>query len=311
MLNFDYLKKRILIFGASGRIGLRLTKFFLNHENKFCVQAVSFNNINKSIKDISFSADVTKREEIKKVIFGFYPDIIINAAGCTNVDDCESNREIVWRTNVKFVEYLTEFARTLDIHLIHFSSDYIFDGTSGPYSEKSKPNPLNYYGRTKLASENVLTCGGVLFTTFRINVPYGSICNKQDFVTWLIEKNSNSEKVQIVTDQYNNPTFIDDISSAVLNSINYKKYGIYNLGGREIISRYDFAMRISEVFNLNKNLISPVKTSELKQAALRPLNSGLITIKAETELDFRATPLDQSLELIKVNLEHLTENNGC
>ncbi len=302
----DIIKNRILIFGSNGMLGQRTLNFF----SKFPMIEI----LASSIEEQSFynppltnfiyvKADFTKREEVKKVILDFCPDIIINAAALTNVDLCETERELAWKINVKGVEYIAEAARVIDAHIIHISSDYIFDGSKGPYCEKDAPNPLCYYGRTKLASENVLKMSGILFTIFRTNVLYGAPGNgKVDFVQWVVNKLKNNEEISIVTDQINNPTFVDDLVRAINQVIEFKKYGIYHIGGREFLSRFDFTLQIADYFNLNKVLIKPIKTEDLKQPAKRPLKSGLITIQAESQFGFKPISIEESLTIMKKEL---------
>ncbi len=247
--------------------------------------------------------DMTKREEVKDLVYDFYPDVIINAAAYTNVDLSESERELAWKTNVKGVEYIAEVSRVIDSHIIHISTDYIFNGTKGPYSEKDKPGPLGYYARTKLASENVLRLSGTYYTILRTNVLYGIAHNSRpDFVRWVVNSVRNGKHIRIVTDQINNPTFIDDLIQAISKVIEYKKFGVYNIGGKEFLSRYDFTMKIADFFQLDKGLITPITTSELNQAAQRPLKSGLLILKAQTELGYKPHSIDESLAIMKKEL---------
>jgi dTDP-4-dehydrorhamnose reductase len=105
-----------------------------------------------------------------------------------------------------------------------------------------------------------------------------------------------------VIDQINNPTFIDDLVQAISKAVEFNKQGIYNIGGKEFLSRYDFSLKIADYFNLDKNLILPIKTSELNQPAQRPLKSGLITLKAETELDYKPLSIVESFAMMKKEL---------
>ena len=250
-----------------------------------------------------FSCDITNREKTKSAVYDFCPDYILNLAAYTNVDLSEVEREKAWKANVKAVEYLVEAARNIDAHIIHISSDYIFDGKNGPYNEDAVPNPVGYYGRTKLASENVLKMNGVINTILRTNVLYGvAINHNSDFVNWLVNALRKNESVRIVTDQINNPTFTDDMVQAISKVIEFRKTGIYNIGGKEFISRYEFTHIISDFFNLDKSLITPIKTEELNQKARRPLKSGLITLKAESELGYKPHTIPEALSIIKKEL---------
>jgi dTDP-4-dehydrorhamnose reductase len=302
MYSHDIIKKRIFLVGANGMLGQRLVEAFTGDEN---IQLLTcsvepepyFNHVDY------ISCDLTKRENIKKVIFEFYPDFIINTAAFTNVDLSELERETAWKVNVKGVEYLAEASRVLDAHLIHISSDYIFDGTKGPYNEKDKPNPLGYYGRTKLASENALKISGAMYTILRTNVLYGMAKNSRpDFVRWVISQLKSNKEIRIVTDQYNNPTFTDDMVQVISKIIEFRKQGLYNIGGKDFLSRYEFARMIADYFDLSNSLIIPISTEELNQTAKRPLKSGLITLKAETELGFKPRSIKETLRLMKNKL---------
>jgi dTDP-4-dehydrorhamnose reductase len=299
MFSHDIIKKRILVVGSNGMLGQSLCRFFSKLKN--------IRLLGCSIEEESFlsgldylQSDITKRNDIRKTILGFYPDYIINASAYTNVDKSETEREQAWKVNVKGVEYLAEAARILDSRIIHISTDYIFDGKNGPYGENEKPNPLGYYARTKLASENALRISGVQYTILRTNVLYGSDSNcKTGFVRWLVTSLREGKEVRIVTDQVNNPTFVDDLVQAISKVVEYDKTGIYNIGGKEFLSRYEFSEIIAEFFKLNKGLIKPVTTDELKQPARRPLKSGLLTLKAETELGYKPHSVKETLAIIK------------
>jgi dTDP-4-dehydrorhamnose reductase len=246
---------------------------------------------------------MTRRDDVKQMIYDFMPDVIINASAYTNVDLSETERELAWKINVKGVEYIAEAAAAIDAHLIHISTDYVFDGLKGPYTESDKPAPVNYYGRTKLASENAIRMSGALATIVRTNVLYGIIpSGRADFVRWVVNSVREKKQIRIVTDQINNPTFIDDLVAGIDAIILRRKFGIYNISGMEILSRYDFTMRIAKVFDLDTSYITQITTPDLHQPARRPLQCGLIILKAQTELDYKPISLDESLRLMKAEL---------
>ncbi|HSD63328.1 MAG TPA: SDR family oxidoreductase [Ignavibacteriaceae bacterium] len=302
MFSHDIIKKRILVFGANGMLGQRLIEFYSKQPN---IQLLACSVEDEPVfEDTEYrKMDITRRDEVKDLCYDFYPDVIVNAAAFTNVDLSETEREQAWKTNVKGVEYIAEVSRVIDAHIIHFSSDYIFDGKRGPYSEKDKPNPLGYYARTKLASENVLRISATYNTILRTNVLYGIAHNSRpDYVRWAVNSLRNEQKIRIVTDQINNPTFIDDLIQAISKVIEYKKYGVFNIGGKEFLSRYDFTLKIADFFNLDKTLIFPITTDELHQLAPRPLKSGLIILKAQTQLGYKPHSINESLTKMKKEL---------
>jgi len=297
------VKNRVLITGSNGMLGQRAAQFYSSKEN---IELLATSVEEKSVIDTVeyVSCDIKCRDEIKKVVHDYCPDFIVHTAAFTNVDLSEKLREDAWKINVKGVEYIAEAARAIDAHIIHISTDYIFDGKEGPYSENDTPNPIGYYGRTKLASENALRISGTFFTILRTNVLYGIALNSRpDFVRWVVKSLSKEEHIRIVKDQINNPTFIDDLVQGINKIIEFRKTGVYNIGGQEFLSRYDFTLRIADYFDLDKNLITAITTEELNQPARRPLKSGLVILKAETELGYKPHTIIESLAAMKKELD--------
>jgi dTDP-4-dehydrorhamnose reductase len=302
VINGDIIKTRILIVGSNGMLGQRLTESFTSSGN-FELLSVSIED-ESAIPGIDYKKlDIIQKHKVKDVILDFFPDFIINAAAFTNVDKSETEKETAWKINVNGVENIAFYSWTIDAHLIHISTDYIFDGKSGPYSENDKPDPVGYYGRTKLASENSIHISGTKNTIMRTNILYGPAkYGRPDFVKWVVNSLRDNKVIRIVTDQIGNPTYIDDLVASINKIIELKKEGVYNIGGREMISRYDFTLRIADYFGLDKSLIEKIITKDLNQPAPRPLKSGLITLKAETELEYKPHTIEETFELMKKEL---------
>jgi len=302
VINGDIIKTRILLIGSNGMLGQRLVESFKS-SGKFELLCVSMED-ESSLPGVEYKkVDIIHRQKVREVILDFFPDFIINAAAFANVDKSETEKETAWKINVNGVENIAFYSWTIDAHLIHFSTDYIFNGKNGPYTEDDLPNPIGYYGRTKLASENSIRISGTKNTIIRTNVLYGPAKNgRPDFVKWVINSLRDKKVIRIVTDQIGNPTYIDDLVAVINKIIELKKEGIYNIGGRAMISRYDFTLRIADYFGLDKSLIQMIFTKDLNQPALRPLKSGLITLKAETELDYKPHTIEETFELMKKEL---------
>ena len=299
MISPETIKKRILIIGSNGMLGQRLVEYMSQSSNNELL-CTSFED-ESYVSNVEYrKLDITQKNNVREIILNFFPDFIVNTAAFTNVDKSETEKETAWKVNVNGVENISLYSWTVDAHLIHFSTDYIFDGKNGPYTENDKPNPIGYYGRTKLASENSIKTSGTRFTVIRTNILYGPAkYGRPDFVRWAVDSLRDGKTIKIVTDQIGNPTYVDDLVAAISAIVEFKKEGIYNIGGPEFLSRFDFTQRIATFFNLDKNLIKPILTKELNQPAPRPLKSGLITLKAETELDFRPTGIEKTFEQIK------------
>jgi len=297
-----------LICGANGLLGQRLS-LMLSTQNDYEVLNTSVERsfvYDKNLFDYN-QLDIANRSDVKSLLSSFQPNVILNAAAATNVDWCESNREEAWKINVTAVENLAEAARKVDAHLLHVSTDYIFDGKNGPYDETAKPNPLGYYGKTKLASENAIRSAAIRHTIMRTMVLYGSgIGVKANFALWVINSLKAGKQITVVDDQLGNPTFVGDLAMALIKAFELNREGMFHVGGGNQVSRYDFAMQAAEVFGLDASLIKRIKTSDLAQAAPRPMISGFITLKAETQLGMHFLAVKEGLTLLK----HELQSNG-
>lgn len=296
---------KILITGANGLLGQAVVTVF-SRESDFDLILTSVEQELFIEKNNSYSyeqLDITLKDSVKKIVKKYNPDIIVNCAAFTDVDKSEVEREICWKLNVDAVKNLIIASRISDAKVIHISTDYVFDGKNGPYTEESTPNPISFYGRSKLAGENALTTSGIDFVIVRTIVLYGiGIKVKSNFALWLIKELSANKPVNIVTDQTGNATISDDLAYGILKCAELDVYGIYNIAGKDIISRLEFTYNLCEIFGFDKSLVNPILTADLRQPAPRPLKSGLITLKAETEFGFKPMDSKEGLRLLKYQM---------
>jgi dTDP-4-dehydrorhamnose reductase len=296
--------KRILITGCHGLLGQKLVKIFTDESFETFGGGLDKETFLDNRKFKYFQLDITDSKRVKEILSDIVPDIVVNTAAITDVDGCEDNKELTWRVNVEGVENLAKSCKKVGAKIIQISTDYVFDGKNGPYDEHSKTNPLGYYGKSKLASENVVVKYGIPFAIVRTMVLYGVAKNlKKNFVLWLIEKLQNKQNVNIVIDQISSPTLADNLAEAIYWIVELDKEGTYHVSGSEIIDRYTFALKIAEFFGFDSNFIRPIKTEQLKQKAKRPLNSGFIVKKAEEELMMKFFNIEESLNIVKQQLE--------
>lgn len=303
MANLKLLRKKVLITGANGLLGQRLVQTF---GKEFEVHGTGI----KDHADVLFEnyeywrCDITNRKNMMALVKELHPSFVINAAAYTNVDASEEDREACWKVNVKGVENLAAAAKVVGAFMVQISTDYVFDGKEGNYTEKSKPNPLGYYGKSKLAGENVLIGDGVKFAIARTMVLYGTGKNqKLNFATWLVQELGKGRSVNIVDDQFGHPTLADDLALAILKIVKQRNAGIYHVAGSECDSRYHFALKLAEIFDFDLNLIRPINTAELNQKAPRPLNSSFILDKLHNEVGFKLSDIENGLKKLKVQLE--------
>lgn len=293
--------KRILVTGSNGLLGQKLAELFSRSTNYNLLLTSKQEHSVFDEEMIRYrQLDTAHKREVQSIVEEFEPEIIVNAAAVTNVDLCETERELAWKANVASVENLVYAAKLTGSKIIQVSTDYVFDGKSGPYSELDRPNPISYYGRTKLASENVIHAGGIPSTIVRTMVLYGAGLNvKANFALWLVQNLGEGKPVRVVDDQIGNPTLADDLAYAILKIVELDRSGLYHISGPDLISRYDVAIALAEIFGFNKKLITPVKTEAFNQPAPRPLNSGFITLKAEIDLYIKMSNTRQGLLALK------------
>ncbi len=244
--------------------------------------------------------DITNENKIKEIIENISPDFVINTAAMTNVDLCEIERERAYKTNALAAGYIGKTCKKLGIPLCHISTDYVFDGERGNYAEDDKVNPINYYGWTKAEGEKILKeLNHDLTSIVRISVPYGLSPIKVNFFMWVLNTLKEKKKLNVVIDQWNTPTYMPELVEGILKIYKKNIYGTLHFGGGEKVSRYEFALKVAEIFSYDKTLIEPVKSSELGWKANRPKDTSLICKNAERLLNINLKKIDECLNELK------------
>lgn len=301
------MKQKILITGSNGLLGQSLLDVFLQDKN-YEVIALSRGENRYPIKQgYSYEEiDLTNSVELQEVIKKYLPNFIINTAAMTNVDACEDNKEECDKLNVELVRNLKNIALEIESHIIHISTDFIFDGTKqeGYYKETDKPNPLSYYGLSKLKSEEILRNSTINFTILRTILVYGKVhdMSRNNIVLWVRKMLSEKKEITIVNDQYRTPTYVEDLALACKISIEKKATGVFNISSSKLLSIFEIAQQIAEVFNLDKSLIKPISTKTLNQRAPRPVKTGFNLEKTNKELNFHPKTFKEDLQKFKEKL---------
>ena len=299
---------RIALIGGNSKVGSAIIRL-LEKETDWNIHVFSSTLEEDSSDRIRYrKLQYSDIKQLKEEFLELRPDFTINTAAMTNVDACEDLRQEAWYANVTFVEQLARLSLIVESHLIHFSTDYVFDGQKGPYSEQDNPNPICYYGKSKLAGENAVLRSHANNTVLRTNVVYGLTNSHQhDFVQWIIQNHESGTSMNIVDDQYSNPTLTDDLALSVKRVIEKKRCGLYHIGGNTYCNRYEFALEIAKVFHLDENLFKPIKTHTLNQKAKRPLRGGLINLKAHTDLGIQFSTIQEGLVRLRHQMHALTQ----
>ena len=280
----------ILITGASGQLGMSLKRIF---NSKYEIISTTGNN---NPTGSSMHLDVTNPMLFKEVMETTNPDLVINLAALTNVDLCEKNPELAYSINIGGMDNLVNAFKG---PIIHVSTDYVFDGEDGPYKEEDTTNPLNVYGLSKLESEKLLLDHSENSLVIRSNVLYDySSKSEASFLNWVVDSLTQEKEINVVEDQWNNPTWTGSLAVVIDRVIDTQLTGLVHWGDGDLVSRFDFANKIADVFNLKKSLIKPILTSELNQTAKRPLKSGLKSDYAQNILNLEPPTIKECLETI-------------
>jgi dTDP-4-dehydrorhamnose reductase len=296
---------KVIVTGSGGLLGQKLIEIFRQESDHEVLGLDIRDSAWMPVKPHSFRiCDIANKTQVKEIVREYQPDAIINTAALTDVDACETDREFAWKLNVDAVKNLLIAARVFrDCHVIQVSTDYVFDGKTPPYDEGSRPNPLSYYGKSKLAAENAMMSSSVTGTIVRTQVLYGTGFDlRTNFVQWVLHKLNGELPFQVVNDQRGNPTYADDLAYALLKIVEKKRPGLYHVSGPEVIDRYAFARRIAEVFEFPVERIQPTTSEELNQPANRPMDSSFVTLKFESEFGYRLSSVVQGLRRLRFQM---------
>ncbi len=290
--------KTILVIGASGLVGSRAVELAAGKYRVFGTF-----NTHALEGDNFFQLDVLDRPAVFSLVEKVKPDLVFDTHALHNVDYCETHPEEAWASNVDGTRHAGEAAKRAGAKYVFISTDYVFDGTKLGYTEKDKPNPLSYYARTKLAAEYMLEALGINHAVLRTSVVYGKGgSGKLSFALWLADKLRKGEKVNIVADQHNNPTFADNLVLMAFRLFEVDGKGTFHATGRDCMSRFEFAQLVARVFGLDGTLISPITTPQLNQIAHRPEKVDMSTSKIERVTGLKTLTAEEGLQQLKAQL---------
>jgi dTDP-4-dehydrorhamnose reductase len=298
----------VLITGSNGLVGQKVTNL-LSGRPAFRVVCTGLgSNRNESnTENEYYTLDISQFSQLQALFHKVKPDVVINTAAMTNVDQCESEQALCHAINVNAVKYLCGLCLENQARLIHISTDFIFDGTAGPYQEQDQPNPLSVYGRSKLDAEEIFNRSQVKGCILRTVLVYGYVkgLSRSNIVLWVKESLEQGKSIRVVTDQFRTPTLADDLASGIVAAIVKNASGVFHISGSELISVFELAQKVAQFWKLDGNLIVPIDSNSLQQPAQRPPKTGFIILKAQTELGYKPTPLTAGLQLLDRQLKGL------
>ena len=296
---------KILITGSNGLLGQKLLqKLRIDNNVELIATSVGENRVSEKNGYTYFSLDVTDEKAVSKIITEQKPSIVINTAAMTNVDLCEDEKQACDALNVDAVRYLADACEKEAAHFIQISTDFIFDGEDGPYSEEDKPNPLSYYGLSKLKSEQILYEHNCKWTILRTIIVFGvgENLSKGNVVLWAKGALEKGDPLNIIDDQFRAPTLAEDLADACILAAKKRAYGIYNASGKDIMSIYEMVERIGKYYDLDTSNLNKISTSTLNQKAKRPPKTGFILDKSNRVLGYKPHTFEECLAIVKRQL---------
>ncbi len=304
---------KVLITGSNGLLGQKLVYKLRNQKDITCIATARGENRLVQKEGYSYlPLDITDKSSINEVFSNVMPDVIINTAAMTNVDACETDREGALLLNASSVKYQIEVLEALQKtnagykpHFIHLSTDFIFDGTHGPLDETEKPNPLSYYAETKLLAEEFVMRSSLDWAIARTVLVYGIVDNmsRSNIVLWVKSNLEQGKTINVVDDQFRTPTLAEDLADGCILIAQKHAKGIYNISGKDYYSILQLAQVVADYYGLDKNLIKPSKSADIKQPAKRPPITGFIIDKAKKDLGYNPHSFVEGIQLLEEQIK--------
>lgn len=285
-----------MVTGANGFLAQHLCVFLSDKGFQTIAVSRGPRKIPLSNNIFYYDLELTNVSSVADFIHNHQPDVLIHAAAMSKPDECNNNQEKCILQNVTVTENLVYLVKKYAIHFIHISTDFIF-GENGPHHEDQLPDPLNFYGESKLMAENIIKKVLTDFTIVRPVFIYGAVWEglRLSFIQWVQQNLQNGQAIKVVNDQQRTPTWAEDICAGIYQIIVLKKYGIYHLAGKDICTPYSMALTVAKVLNLDSQLIIEVDSTSFPEPVRRAKQSGLTIQKAVHELNYQPHSFEEGV----------------
>lgn len=292
---------KILLTGANGLLGQKLIGLIASRgEDALIATGLGSNRNPVGAGYIYEPLDTTDIAAVEYCIAKHKPDVVIHTAAMTNVDQCEQDHEGCWRLNVHAVANLVESCRQHNAFLLHLSTDFIFDGAAGPYTEEATPNPLSFYGVSKVASEQLLVGSGINWAIARTILVYGIAhdMSRSNIILWVKKNLEEGKPIHVVNDQWRTPTLAEDLAMGCYLIAKQRQKGVFNISGKDLLTPYEMALMTADYFKLDKSLINETDGSKFSQPARRPARTGFLLDKAQQTLGYKPVSFEEGISIL-------------
>jgi dTDP-4-dehydrorhamnose reductase len=288
----------ILITGANGFLGYYLVDQLL--KKNFSVIATGKGESRLPFAGNNFIykvMDFTDPFAVDAVFSDYKPGVVVHAGAMGKPDECEMNQMLAYVVNVEGTVNLLLNAEEQKSFFVFVSTDFVFDGERGMYTEEEAPRPINYYGRTKMEAEEAVKDYPFDWAIVRTVLVYGkNYSGRNNILSIVKEKLERGEEYSVVDDQSRTPTYVEDLAKGIVAVIEQKAKGIFHISGKEVLTPYQMAIKTADHLGLNKSLIKKVTAAEFSQPARRPPKTGFVIEKARKELGYEPLSFDEGLE---------------
>ena len=289
------MKPSMLILGGNGLVGSTLHKF---SSKNFSVTSTSRNSSTSSTPNFINLDLIIDRNKISEIISNLNPDVIVHTVAHSSVDLCETDHNAADLLHVDITKEISDIAKNLNSKLIFLSTDAVFNGNNTQkFTENDVPEPVNYYGKTKLEAEKIVLDSSKKNVVLRTAVIYGWH-ERSRFTNWILSYLKKEKVVDPFKDQFNTPTLVDDLVESIQRIIQQNISGLFHATGKSCVNRYDFALLLCKYFGLEKSLIKPVTKNEKKQDAPRPFQTCLDSSTLEKKINFNFHDIDSGIQFL-------------
>jgi dTDP-4-dehydrorhamnose reductase len=295
---------KILVTGSNGLLGQKLTERLQKDQSVQLIATARSDSVLDIERGEFHRLDISDRNAVNDIVTRTRPDVIINTAAMTQVDQCELDHERCWKNNVTSVENLIAACTRDNVHLVHVSTDFIFDGTRELLDENATPRPVNFYGESKLAAENLIIKSKISWCITRTVLVFGVTrdMSRSNIVLWVKNSLEQGKNIQVVNDQWRTPTLAEDLAAGCHLAAIKKARGIYHISGKDYMSVYEIASRTADFFHLDKSLMKDTSSAKFIQPAKRPMKTGFIIDKAKNILGYNPHSFEEGLAIVASQL---------
>jgi dTDP-4-dehydrorhamnose reductase len=299
---------KVLVTGSNGLLGQKLLDYYKQFpEIELIATAKGADRYPNPGSYTYCSLDITNEAEVMDVLNATKPSVVIHTAAMTNVDACELDQTNCDLLNVKAVEFIANACNQINAHLVHLSTDFIFDGTHGPLAEEETPKPLSYYGLSKYKAEQIVqnTCRS--WAILRTVLVYGVVkdMSRSNIVLWAKNALESGKSIQVVADQFRTPTLAEDLAQGCALAAQSKANGIFHISGLNFMSVFDLVIQVADFWKLDKALINLSSSEGIQQPAKRPPITGFQINKAKSVLGYQPHTFKEGLQMVANQLNSL------